>query len=622
VTALALPLPKPRALRVPPLLVALVLAATLPPLLGRTALLSDVNALRLCSATAFAVAGLSLNVLMGYAGQISLGQYAFVGVGAFTTGLVTGVSDLRLPWLVGLGASAVLGGLVAFVVGLPALRLRGLYLAVVTIGVAYAGYQSLFRIDRIGGGSAGKPVPRPYVGEHPIATNADFLALALVVLVVVWQLDVNLCRSRLGRAFQMVKADETVAASFGIDVARTKLLAFTISGSMAGVAGCLLGTAYGTVTGTVFRYEQSLLLVVVVVIGGLGSRAGVIGASYFAVLLPSVLIALFGTGIRGYDLVLNGVLLMYTISRNPMGLAGAVREARDKRLERKGGLPPLPPTRPHLPALGALPGAPPVRRPRPGVPVLEVEGVSVRFGGLQAVDGAALRVDRGTIVGLMGPNGAGKTTLFNAITGALTPDRGRVRLLGEDVSGLPAHARAARGMGRTFQLIGLAKQQSVYENLLSAQHLGASYGVTSALTGIGPSRWVERELRERADQVLEGLGFQRFRDTEVGRLSHGQQRIVEIGCCLVTSPELVMLDEPSAGMSPAAAEDLAATLLDIRDTLGRTVLLIEHNVPLVLSTADELYVMDTGRVIADGEPLEVVGRPEVVTAYLGEVVSA
>jgi ABC-type branched-subunit amino acid transport system permease subunit len=252
-TALALALPKRRSLHVPPVLVALVLVALLPPILGRTALLSDVNALRLCSATAFAVAGLSLNVLMGYAGQISLGQYAFVGVGAFTTGLVTGVSDLRLPWLVGLLASAVLGGLVAFVVGLPALRLRGLYLAVVTIGVAYAGYQSLFRIDRIGGGSAGKPVPRPYVGEHPIATNADFLAVALVVLVVVWQLDVNLCRSRLGRAFQMVKADETVAASFGIDVARTKLLAFTISGAMAGVAGCLLGTAYGTVTGTVFR---------------------------------------------------------------------------------------------------------------------------------------------------------------------------------------------------------------------------------------------------------------------------------------------------------------------------------------------------------------------------------
>jgi ABC-type branched-subunit amino acid transport system ATPase component len=176
-------------------------------------------------------------------------------------------------------------------------------------------------------------------------------------------------------------------------------------------------------------------------------------------------------------------------------------------------------------------------------------------------------------------------------------------------------------MGRTFQLIGLAKDQSVYENLLIAQHLAAPYGVVSALTTVGSRGW-ERDVRDRAERTLEGLGFERFRDTPVGRLSHGQQRIVEIGCALVTSPELVMLDEPSAGMSPAAAEDLAATLLDIRDRLGRTILLIEHNVPLVLATADELYVMDQGRVIADGEPLEVVTRPEVVRAYLGQEVVA
>jgi branched-chain amino acid transport system ATP-binding protein len=257
------------------------------------------------------------------------------------------------------------------------------------------------------------------------------------------------------------------------------------------------------------------------------------------------------------------------------------------------------------------------RKLRAGHPVLDVQGVTVRFGGLVAVDDASLRVERGTIVGLMGPNGAGKTTLFNAITGALRPDEGRIELLGHDVSDLPAHARAALGVGRTFQLIGLVKGQSVYENLLIAQHLATPYGLLSGLTRIGPSRWFEREIRQRADATLEGLGFQRYASTPVGRLSHGQQRIVEIGCALVTSPDLVMLDEPSSGMSPAAAEDLAATLRDIRDVLGRTVLLIEHNVPLVLDVSDELYVMDAGRVIADGEPLEVVQRPDVVTAYLG-----
>ncbi len=618
-TTLAGRLSAPR-LPVPRLVIALAVAVVAPLLAGQTSLLSQPHALILVKGVVLALAGLSLNVLLGYAGQISLGQYAFVGIGAFTTGLVTGVNDLRLPWLAGLAASAAVGAGLAFLVGLPALRLRGLYLAVVTISVSYACSESLFRVGGIGGGSAGKVIPPPYVGTSALSTSVQHLAIALVLLVLLWQVDVNLTRSRLGRSFRALKADEAVAASFGIDVARAKLTAFAISGAIAGVAGCVYGTAFGTVTGQAFTYSESLALLVVVVVGGIGSRGGVVSAALLMSVYPEVLTSVLGDGVRGYDQVFNGLVLLLVVAFQPRGYAGAIADARERHRLRKGGEPPLPPTRPHLPDLPRPAGMPAPRRVRPGTPVLEVRDVSVRFGGLQAVDGASLVVDRGTIVGLMGPNGAGKTTLFNAISGALTPDSGSVRFLGEDVSALPPHARAARGMGRTFQLIGLAKDQSVHENLLIAQHLAAPYGVLSALTTIG-SRWLENDVRERADAVLDGLGFHRFRDTPVGRLSHGQQRIVEIGCALVTSPELVMLDEPSAGMSPAAAEDLAQTLLDIRDRLGRTVLLIEHNVPLVLGTADELYVMDTGRVIADGEPAEVVGRPDVVRAYLGEVVA-
>jgi branched-chain amino acid transport system permease protein len=620
-TTLSLPLAAAMRLRVPALPLALGLAVVVPLVAGRTGLLNEPHALILISGVVLALAGLSLNVLLGYAGQISLGQYAFVGIGAFTTGIVTGVHDLRLPWVAGLFAAGAVGALLAFLVGLPALRLRGLYLAVVTISVAYAASESLFRIERIGGGSAGKVVPAPFVGTHAIVTSVDQLAICAAVLVLVWQMDVNLTRSRVGRAFRVLKADESVAASFGVDVARYKLIAFSLSGAIAGVAGCLYGTALGTVTGTTFSYTQSLNLLVVVVLGGLGSRTGIVTAALLTTTYPPFLIWVVGDGFRGWDLIVNGVVLMLTVAFQPRGYAGAVHDAIEHRRMRRGGEAPLPPTRPHLVDLGRPLGMPEPRRVRAGAAVLEVSGIDVRFGGLQAVDDASLRVDRGTIVGLMGPNGAGKTTLFNAVSGALTPDRGTVRFLGENVSALAPHARAARGMGRTFQLIGLAKDQSVYENLLIAQHLAAPYGVLSALTTVG-SRWYERDVRDRADRTLDALGFHRFRDTQVGRLSHGQQRIVEIGCCLVTSPELVMLDEPSAGMSPAAAEDLAGTLLDIRDTLGRTVLLIEHNVPLVLGVADELYVMDTGRVIADGEPAEVVTRPEVVTAYLGQAVTA
>jgi ABC-type branched-subunit amino acid transport system ATPase component/ABC-type branched-subunit amino acid transport system permease subunit len=607
-----------RAVPLPGVLLALALAAVVPLIAGQLGL-SEGRALKLCGGVSLAVAALSLNLLLGYAGQISLGQYAFVGVGAFTTGLVTGIDELRLPWLVGLAASAVLGGAFAFLVGLPALRLKGLYLAVVTIGLAYFCSQSLFAVRAIGGGSAGRASPRPYIGSHAINSSVSFLAVCTVVLVLVWQADINLTRSRFGRAMRAVKADEAVAASFGIDVTRAKLLAFTLSGAVAGIAGCLTGTATGTVTGNTFDYQHSLFLVSIVVIGGLGSRTGVVVAALFATVLSDVIIGVLGNSWRGFDVVLSAFLLMVTVSVQPHGFAGALVDARERRAIRRGGEPPLPPTRPHLPDLGRPQGMPAPRPAKAGVAILEARGISVRFGGLQAVDDAGLRVDRGTIVGLMGPNGAGKTTLFNALSGALSPDSGTVHFLGEDVSDLAPHQRAARGMGRTFQLIGLAKDQSVYENLLIAQHLAAPYGVLAALTTVGSRHW-EREVRKRADQTLDGLGFGRYRDTAVARLSHGQQRIVEIGCALVTSPELLMLDEPSAGMSPAAAEDLAATLIDIRDQLGRTVLLIEHNVPLVLGTADELYVMDAGRVIANGEPIEVVGRPAVVTAYLGQAV--
>ncbi|MFN2540330.1 MAG: branched-chain amino acid ABC transporter ATP-binding protein/permease, partial [Mycobacteriales bacterium] len=578
-TAVTLPLNKGFRLQLPLLPVGLLLALVLPGLCAQTPLLNEPHALILTEGCVLAIAGLSLNVLLGYAGQISLGQYAFVGVGAFTTGLVTGVNDLRLPWAAGLVASAAVGGVIALLVGLPALRLRGLYLAVVTISVAYAASESLFRVDWIGGGSAGKVVPPPYFGSHALSTSVDALTIGLVLLVLLLQVDVNLVRSRVGRAFQVLKSDESVAASFGVDVARYKLTAFVLSGAIAGIAGCLDGVAFGTVTGQSFDYSHALALLVIVVLGGLGSRTGIVIAAFLTTVYPPLLIALFGDGFRGWDQTVNGIVLLLTVAFQPRGFAGAFRDAAEHRRMRAGGAPPLPPTRPHLPDLGRPAGMPAPRRTGTREPVLEARNISVRFGGLQAVDDAGLRIDRGTIVALMGPNGAGKTTMFNALSGALAPDRGTVHFLGEDVSALPPHARAARGMGRTFQLIGLAKEQSVYENLLIAQHLAAPYGVLPALTSLGSRAW-ERELRTRADRTLEGLGFGHFRDTPVGRLSHGQQRIVEIGCALITSPELLMLDEPSAGMSPAASEDLAATLLDIRDQLGRTVLLIEHNVPL------------------------------------------
>ena len=597
---------------------SLLLAVALPPLLGRGpafAHLTTYDAFLLGQAGCFVAAALALNLLTGYAGQISLGHYALLGVGAYTSGVITGADRLALPFGVAVPAAAAAGALVALLIGIPALRLRGLSLAIVTIAFSYAMQNSVFRAHFLSKGSGGVELPRPMFGTFVLDRNADYLAVVVLLVVVLWWIDRNVTATKIGRAFHAIRSDETVAASFGVDVARYKLLAFALSGAFAGIAGLLSGHLARTVSSASFGYEQSLLLVIIVVVGGLGSRIGVAVSAVFYALFETVLIKLFGNGFHGTDLILGALLLMYTVSRHPGGLAEIMR-ARTRRPDASNESEEAP--IPKLPDLPRPPGLPSRASASADLPVLHVTGVSVRFGGVQAVDDVSLDVSRGRIVGLIGPNGAGKTTLFNAISGALRPDRGRVELMGRDVSALPAHARARLGMGRTFQLIGLAKSLSVTENLLLAQHVAADYGVAGALTHLGSAPRRERDLRARALETVEALGFTRYADTPVGRLSHGQQRIVELGCVLITAPELVMLDEPSAGMAPGAAENLAVRLHDLRDQLGRTVLLIEHNIPLVLAVCDELYVLDAGRLLASGDPSEVVTRPEVIRAYLGQ----
>ena len=591
------------------------------PLLGEaTGLLNNSRATAIGAGVVFAIAGLSLNVLAGYTGQLSLGHWALVGVGAFTAAKVTAPLELRLPWIVGLLVATTVGAGVGFLIGLPSLRIRGLYLAIATVAFHFAMEFSVFAADIVSKGSAGAELPRPYIGSNALTSDPQYLVLMALVLVVVFLVDSNVTATRIGRSFQAVRADEDIAASFGIDVRRAKLLAFTISGAFAGAAGALYGHLYQFANAASFPFQKSLLLVVIVVIGGVGSRAGVIAAGAFFGMAPIINEAIFGQAAESWDLIIGSVALLLTIAFNPEGLAGSVRHRHQQRAEREARKAPV-----SSDDGGAMPSLPSLPRPRnlperaaSTGPVLVAEDVEVRFGGLVAVDHASVTVARNRIVGLIGPNGAGKTTLFNAIAGVTPPRSGRVSLNGRDVSELRAEERAALGIARTFQSLGLARERSVTENLLLAQHLLARYPVASALAGIGPARATEAELRDRAADTLEALGFAAFADTPVRDLSGGQQRIVEIAAALLTAPELLLLDEPSAGMAPAAVENLAVRLREMRDDLGRTILLIEHNLPLVLDVCDDVYVMDAGQVIAHGAPADVVADPAVVSAYLGE----
>ena len=590
---------------------ALLLLCVLPPLTSHAMprLIQQHNWLLFDRATAAAIAALSLNLLLGYAGQISLGHAGLLGVGAFTAGNL--ITQAKLPMAVGTLAAVVVSALVALVIGIPALRLRGLYLAIATVLFALAMQYTVFPSHLLSSGSAGVSVPRRLAGEHYLLDNAVFAAVCLVLLVIVWAIDDNIVRTRVGRAFRCLKENEAVAQSFGIDVVRYKLLAFVVSGAMAGLAGALYGQSIGHVDSATFDLMSwSLPLVIMVIVGGMGHRLAVVLAAFFFMILPDVLGSL-----HALSPIIGSALLMVTISRHPGGVAdlltrkGSVAASDDDDEATVPALPDLP-----VPAAIARPSLP---YPREGQPLLEVESVTVRFGGLTAVQDASLEVPQGQIIGLIGPNGAGKSTMFNAVSGLVRTDGGRIRFHGREIQRLRCDERARLGIARSFQQVGLAMDLSVRDNLLLAQHQLAHYGSAAAMTMLPHVARSEHALRVRADEAIEGLGFAEAADKPVKLMSGGQQRIVEIACLLLTAPELLMLDEPSAGMAPGVAENLAARLRELRDRHGRTVLLIEHNVPLVMDTCDYVYVLDAGRVVASGTPQEITADERVIEAYFG-----
>jgi ABC-type branched-subunit amino acid transport system ATPase component/ABC-type branched-subunit amino acid transport system permease subunit len=570
-------------------------------------LLAQHQYLNLDIAVAMAVAALSLNVLLGYAGQISLGHGALLAAGAFTSGIVT--SRWNGSMVFGVLAAVAVTGALAFLLGLPALRLKGLYLAIVTVVFALVMQYSILRSDLFSGGSAGVALPRRIWGSHVFNDDAIYLVVCLLLLLVAWIIDVNVTSTRLGRAFRVIRENEAVAQAFGIPVTQYKLLAFVVSGGLAGLAGAMYGHAQGFVNNeNPFDFLFSLSLVVLVVIGGQGRRLAVIVTALIFTVFPK-----FITGLHYWALIIGAVMLMITVSNHPEGIGDLLQRRRPPAVaddDDDGEVPPLP----ELP----VPARPLSVDVADGEVLLEVDGVAVHFGGLRAVDGVSLTVPAGKIVGLIGPNGAGKSTLFNAVSGLTDIDGGRIRYYGTEIQNLRCDQRARLGIARSFQQVGLAKDLSVTENFLLAQHQITTYRDAEAMFMLPRASREERQLRAHADKVVNSLGLAHLADLPVRNLSGGQQRIVEIACLLMTAPDLVMLDEPSAGMAPAAAENLAVRLRELRDNLGRTVLFIEHNVPLVLDVCDYVYVLDAGRLIAEGAPSEIASNPEVISAYFGQ----
>jgi branched-chain amino acid transport system permease protein len=540
-----------------------------------------------------------LNLLMGYAGQVSLGHAGFYGLGAYVSGVLGARWGLS-PWL-GMPLAAVATGLLAYGVGSPTLRLKSYYLAMATLGIGIVLHLSFVQLYWWTGGSSGLAGIPPFdIG--PIRFGGDtahyylIWTFAAAALWVAW----NLVNSGVGRVLRALGDSEVAAEAMGVDTAREKRRMFVLSAVYASLAGSLYAHYITVISPEIFSFLFSVLLILMVAIGGIGRYWGPVLGALLLTALPEVL-RRYGD----YEVPLYGLALMAVMLFLPRGLAGLLDREAPARLPAAAG-PVAPPARVAAPAAR-------------GERLLEVRGLTKEFGGVRALHECWFDVRGGEIKALIGPNGAGKTTLFNLITGVYAPTAGEVRFRGERLTGRPAHQVARRGLSRTFQNVQLFPSLSVVENVMvGSARLRRDAFAASALGLPGPGR-EDRAHVDRALGWLALVGIGGAAWAPAGSLPFGQQKLVELARAVAAEPQLLLLDEPAAGLNSTEKVEMMRLIGRLRD-LGMAVLLIEHDMRLVMGVSDRVVVLNYGERIAEGTPAEVQASPEVVKVYLGEEV--
>ncbi|HEY8217770.1 MAG TPA: branched-chain amino acid ABC transporter ATP-binding protein/permease, partial [Acidimicrobiia bacterium] len=574
-------------------------------------LLSEADVYKLGLVVIVFVAATGLHLLVNWAGELSLAQAAMVGAPAFLVARLSADHGVSTVWLLPIG---ILGGAVlGTIIGLPALRARGLQVALVTLVAGIAIERWLFSKEWFAGPTEAARVGAPDFGVITLETSRAqwpfLVAIAALAVLVAWML----FHSKVTRSLQWIGAESRAAAAFGIPVHRYRTLAFALAGAFAGLAGALTTLWVQRITPTAFPVTLSLTYLIIVALAGRGFLGGVAIAALLVeggrLFLPGAdaLIA-YGAPI--------GLIIVLTRYRG--GLNGALARLADGARRLLHRTPAA--VEAEAPRTAEVVTLAPVRAATHGR-LLEVRDARVSFGGLAAVDSVSLHVCEGAIAGLIGPNGAGKTTLFDAISGLRRLDAGRVLFDGHDITRRPAHVRAARGIGRSFQNLGLMRVETAGRNVEAAQHLGAGYAGWDLL--VRPWRWwsAERRIAARADVALASLGVHADRDRPVEDLSFASARFVELAAVMVESPRLLLLDEPTTGLDLAETHVLR-TMLERLRAQGTTVLVIAHDVGFVMQLCDWVYVLAEGHVLTAGTPDEVQGDPAVIEAYLGTGVVA
>lgn len=546
------------------------------------------------------VIALSQVVITGYTGQIALAQLTIAGVSAFS------LSRLSTEWGIPFPLAPLLAAAFATVVGLvlciPALRIRGLPAAVVTLALAVSVEAFWFSNSRLNGGAQGAPIAKPRMFGLDLSIGAGLeyprSAFALMCLICLCALSVAVAilrRSNLGAQMLAVRVNERSAAAVGIDVARIKILAYAIGAFIAGIGGALLAYDQQVATANSYTALVGIGLFATVYLAGVTSILG----GVFAGLSAGgglVFVALDNwLSIDQYFAMISGLLLIVMVIRYPHGAVGPLHVLAQKFRSRRVPHTPRIATAAADPSCWSTSKTPSHDHPDDRV-VLAVTDVRVSYGGVAALDGVSFEVRSGEILGIIGPNGAGKTTLIDALSG-FTGSSGGVSLVGDRIDHLAPHRRTRAGLGRTFQTIELYDDLTVGENV----RIGAS--------GTGDGRRV-------IEPLLAMLSLVELCDRPVSELSQGQRQLVSVARALAGGPSVILLDEPAAGLDTSESRWLGERLRNIRDA-GTGVVMVEHDMSLVLDTCDRVVVLDLGRKLAEGTPAEIRANPVVIQAYLG-----